>query len=318
MAIQAGTYKLGPDNALSEWRPAAAVLRPRQATTSSSRSSRGRRRSTSATRRAFSSPPTRRRCTSSRARAACRRSATTTRPTSARRSTRTSSRRRTISFSSSERRGERRRPGGRGDLTMGGKTKPVDVRPHRERRHARRGSATVKQSDWGIKPYSALFGALKVNDEVKVVVDGKVAERPERGHYGWTGALIVGHIAGIPLEETLAMAVPVLGATYVAIMATLRSHAPASATDRYPPPTTPALSRPSAAVHAAGGRATAAVQSRYVVCASSEPSSSQARPAARCAPRVCVERDLLDPLAPTVVAGTIQRLRRHASMPPAR
>jgi len=34
------------------------------------------------------------------------------------------------------------------------------------------GSARVNQSDWGIKPYSALFGALKVNDEVEVEVDG--------------------------------------------------------------------------------------------------------------------------------------------------
>jgi hypothetical protein len=32
------------------------------------------------------------------------------------------------------------------------------------------------------------------------------------------------HIAGIPLEETLAMAAPVLGATCAALMATLRSH----------------------------------------------------------------------------------------------
>ncbi len=30
--------------------------------------------------------------------------------------------------------------------------------------------ATVKQTDWGIKPYSALFGALKVADEVEVVL----------------------------------------------------------------------------------------------------------------------------------------------------
>ncbi len=33
------------------------------------------------------------------------------------------------------------------------------------------GSATVKQSGWGIKPYSALFGTLKVLDEVTVEVD---------------------------------------------------------------------------------------------------------------------------------------------------
>lgn len=35
--------------------------------------------------------------------------------------------------------------------------------------------------------------------------------------------LIVAHIAGIPLEETLAMAVPVIGASYVALMASLRT-----------------------------------------------------------------------------------------------
>jgi hypothetical protein len=35
--------------------------------------------------------------------------------------------------------------------------------------------------------------------------------------------MIVAHIAGIPIEETIAMAAPLLGATYVAIMASLRS-----------------------------------------------------------------------------------------------
>ena len=36
------------------------------------------------------------------------------------------------------------------------------------------GSAVVKQSDWGITPYSTLFGALKVADEVEVVVDAQL------------------------------------------------------------------------------------------------------------------------------------------------
>jgi polyisoprenoid-binding protein YceI len=36
------------------------------------------------------------------------------------------------------------------------------------------GSAVIKQSDWGIKPYSALFGALKVADEVTVVVEARL------------------------------------------------------------------------------------------------------------------------------------------------
>jgi hypothetical protein len=35
--------------------------------------------------------------------------------------------------------------------------------------------------------------------------------------------MIVAHIAGIPIEETVAMALPALGAAYVAIMATLRA-----------------------------------------------------------------------------------------------
>jgi hypothetical protein len=34
---------------------------------------------------------------------------------------------------------------------------------------------------------------------------------------------MIAHIAGIPIEETLAMALPVLGAGYVAIMASLRA-----------------------------------------------------------------------------------------------
>ena len=33
-------------------------------------------------------------------------------------------------------------------------------------------SAVVTQSDWGMKPYSALFGALKVADEVEVALEG--------------------------------------------------------------------------------------------------------------------------------------------------
>jgi superoxide dismutase, Fe-Mn family len=37
------------------------------------------------------------------------------------------------------------------------------------------GSAVVKQTDWGIEPYSALFGALKVADEVEVAIDASLA-----------------------------------------------------------------------------------------------------------------------------------------------
>jgi polyisoprenoid-binding protein YceI len=36
------------------------------------------------------------------------------------------------------------------------------------------GSATIEQTAWGMKPYTALFGALKVADEVKVEIDGSI------------------------------------------------------------------------------------------------------------------------------------------------
>jgi polyisoprenoid-binding protein YceI len=36
------------------------------------------------------------------------------------------------------------------------------------------GTATVKQTEWGMKPYSALFGTLKVNDDVTVEIDAKL------------------------------------------------------------------------------------------------------------------------------------------------
>ena len=62
----------------------------------------------------------------------------------------------------------------RGGLELVGRTGPVEF----ELRLAEgrlTGAATVKQSDWGIKPYSALFGALKVADEVVVTIDAGVA-----------------------------------------------------------------------------------------------------------------------------------------------
>ena len=105
---------------------------------------------------------------------------------------------------------------------MGGKSKPLTF-ALAESLGTLTGSAEIKQSDWGIKPYSALFGALKVDDEVKVVVEAKLGERVPAPGRMQSVRLIVAHIAGIPLEETLAMAVPILGATYVALMASLRS-----------------------------------------------------------------------------------------------
>jgi YceI-like domain len=61
----------------------------------------------------------------------------------------------------------------RGDLTLAQRTNPVEFELVLGADGAISGSATLTQSDWGIKPYTALFGALKVADEVRVEVEGR-------------------------------------------------------------------------------------------------------------------------------------------------
>ena len=61
-----------------------------------------------------------------------------------------------------------------GDLEMGGKSQPVSFVVSGDGASVT-SSADIKQSAWGIKPYSALFGALKVNDELTVEVDGSLS-----------------------------------------------------------------------------------------------------------------------------------------------
>jgi polyisoprenoid-binding protein YceI len=57
-----------------------------------------------------------------------------------------------------------------GDLTIVGVTQPVSVRGRLADGRAS-GSATVVQTRWGIRPYSAFLGALKLKDEVEVQFD---------------------------------------------------------------------------------------------------------------------------------------------------
>jgi polyisoprenoid-binding protein YceI len=63
-----------------------------------------------------------------------------------------------------------------GDLTIMGVTRPVTVQG-RVTDGRVVGGAIVVQSRWGIRPYSAFFGALKLRDEVKVDFD--VAPTPD-------------------------------------------------------------------------------------------------------------------------------------------
>jgi polyisoprenoid-binding protein YceI len=58
-----------------------------------------------------------------------------------------------------------------GDLTLVGKTRPVAFALEVDDNDRLVGGCVLKQSDWGIKPYSTLFGALKVVDEVEVAID---------------------------------------------------------------------------------------------------------------------------------------------------
>ena len=64
----------------------------------------------------------------------------------------------------------------RGDLTLVGETRPIafDLAVGDGRVT---GTAVVKQTEWGMKPYTALFGALKVADEVRVEVDARLQSR---------------------------------------------------------------------------------------------------------------------------------------------
>lgn len=64
-----------------------------------------------------------------------------------------------------------------GDLTLVGVTAPITVRGGVSGNRVT-GSAVVVQSRWGIKPYSAFFGALKLSDEVGIRFD--ITLTPER------------------------------------------------------------------------------------------------------------------------------------------
>jgi polyisoprenoid-binding protein YceI len=61
-----------------------------------------------------------------------------------------------------------------GELELRGRRAPVSFALSIDDGGHLTGRTTVRQTDWGIKPYSALFGALKVADEVEVAVDAQL------------------------------------------------------------------------------------------------------------------------------------------------
>jgi polyisoprenoid-binding protein YceI len=58
-----------------------------------------------------------------------------------------------------------------GELTLAGTTRPIAFDLAVADDGTLNAVAVVKQTGWGMKPYSALFGALKVADDVKVAID---------------------------------------------------------------------------------------------------------------------------------------------------
>jgi hypothetical protein len=61
-----------------------------------------------------------------------------------------------------------------GELTLWGRTHPVSFLLALDDDGRLTGSARIKQTDWGVKPYSTLFGTLKVADELEVAIDARL------------------------------------------------------------------------------------------------------------------------------------------------
>jgi polyisoprenoid-binding protein YceI len=64
-----------------------------------------------------------------------------------------------------------------GDLTIAGSTRPITAQLNVATDGRVSGTIPLTQSEWGIKPYRGLMGALKVRDEVEIVVDGHLPPR---------------------------------------------------------------------------------------------------------------------------------------------
>jgi polyisoprenoid-binding protein YceI len=86
--------------------------------------------------------------------------------------------RQAITFRSKQVTGTDARLSVQGDLTLAGVTRPLAFDLAVSDGGRLTGTAVVKQSEWGMKPYSALFGALKVADDVRVEIDAGLPQSP--------------------------------------------------------------------------------------------------------------------------------------------
>ena len=64
-----------------------------------------------------------------------------------------------------------------GDLTIAGNTRPIGATFSVGADGRVTGTVRLLQTDWGIRPYRGLMGALKVRDEVEVVIDARLPVR---------------------------------------------------------------------------------------------------------------------------------------------
>jgi polyisoprenoid-binding protein YceI len=71
-----------------------------------------------------------------------------------------------------------------GSLTLAGTTRPLRLEVARTGPASYHATGSVRQTDFGIKPYTAFLGALKVSDTVRVSVD---VELPDGGLNGPAG-----------------------------------------------------------------------------------------------------------------------------------
>ena len=62
----------------------------------------------------------------------------------------------------------------RGELDLAGATRPASFELSAAADGRVSGTLPVTQSEWGIKPYRGLMGALKVRDSLEVVFDGRL------------------------------------------------------------------------------------------------------------------------------------------------